>query len=124
VGDPIYTQESTKVRLKETDKYLWAAVGITQYDTLIENYYKAKGFTGNIPEKIGEVWTNLRKGEIDPFQFLEKSDQMRKRLEKIIEFFGEQRILYGSPECGLNSFPEYKVAIECLKRTSNVISGF
>lgn len=124
VGDPIYTQESTKTRLEETDKHLWAAVGITQYDTLIENHYLGKGFKGNIPEKIGEVWTALRLGKVDPYLFLEGSDLMRKRLKKIIEFFGSERITYGSPECGLNSFPEYSVAIEYLRRASNIISSF
>ncbi len=124
VGDPLYTQESTKKMLEETDKHLWAAIGITQYDTLIENHYRAEGFTGNMPEKIGEVWTELRKGSIDPYIFLEDPELMRKRLEKIIGFFGAERIAYGSPECGVNSFPEYDVALECLRRTSSVISGF
>jgi len=122
VGDPIYTQESTKTRLEETDKQLWAAVGITQYDTLIENHYNAEGFSGNIPEKIGEVWTGIRKGNVDPFMFLEEAELMKKRLDKIIDFFGSERIAYASPECGLNSFPEYGVAIECLRRASMVIS--
>ncbi len=124
VGDPIYTQESTKTRLSETDKQLWAAVGITQYDTLIENHYKSTGFTGNIPEKIGETWTAIRKGQADPYDFLEEATLMRKRLEKIVGFFGSERISYASPECGLNSFPEYDVAIECLRRASGVIAGF
>jgi 5-methyltetrahydropteroyltriglutamate--homocysteine methyltransferase len=124
VGDPLYTQDSTKKMLEETDKYLWAAIGITQYDTLIEMYYWAQGFSGNLPEKVGEVWTEIRKGSMDPYMFLEDSDVMRKRLEKIIEFFGAERIAYGSPECGVNSFPEYDVALECLRRASGVISDF
>ena len=124
VGDPIYTQESTKARLEETDKHLWAAVGITQFDTLIENYYREKGFSGNIPEKIGEVWTDLRKGKVNPFMFLEEASLMKKRLEKITGFFGSERIAYASPECGLNSFPEYTVAVECLRRASSIIADF
>jgi 5-methyltetrahydropteroyltriglutamate--homocysteine methyltransferase len=124
VGDPIYTQESTKTRLKETDKNLWVAIGITQYDTLIENYYKSMGFTGNIPEKIGEVWTGLKNGNVDPYLFLEEASLMRKRLEKIVGYFGLERISYASLECGLNSFPNYSVAIECLRRASSVISAF
>jgi 5-methyltetrahydropteroyltriglutamate--homocysteine methyltransferase len=124
VGDPLYTQESTKKELEDRDKHLWAAVGITQYDTLIENYYKAEGFSGNIPEKIGEVWTGLKKGSIDPYMFLEDAELMRKRLEKIREYFGAERITYGSLECGLNSFPEYDVALECLRRASGVIADF
>jgi methionine synthase II (cobalamin-independent) len=124
VGDPLYTQESTKQRLEETDKYLWAAIGITQYDTLIQNHYEAEGYTGNMPEKIGEVRTSIRKGDVDPFLFLEEKDLMRKRLKKIIQYFGSERIAYGSPECGLNSFPEHDVALECLRRASGIISEF
>jgi methionine synthase II (cobalamin-independent) len=91
---------------------------------LIENYYVAQGFTGNIPEKIGEVWTGLRKSTIDPYIFLEDIRLMRKRLDVISEFFGKERIAYVSPECGLGSFPEYEVAIECLERASGVVAGF
>jgi 5-methyltetrahydropteroyltriglutamate--homocysteine methyltransferase len=124
VDDPIYTQESTKKRLDETDKLLWAAVTITQYDTLIQNHYTSMGYAGNMPEKIGETWTALRNGDIDPYLFLEQRNLMRKRLKKITNYFGVERIAYGSPECGLNSFPEYGVAVECLRRVSDVISEF
>ncbi len=124
VGDPLYSQRSVKTRLEETDKRLWASIGITQFDTLIENHYKSKGFTGNMPEKIGEVWTGMRKNVIDPFLFLEDPDVMRKRLDTLSDYFGAERIAYVSPECGLNSFPEYEVAMECLERVSGVVSGF
>jgi methionine synthase II (cobalamin-independent) len=124
VGDPLYTQGSTKKELDARDKHLWAAVGITQYDTLIEKYYKDAGFSGNIPEKIGEAWTGIKKGIVDPHMFLEDSELMRKRLDKIVGYFGIERIAYASPECGLNSFPDYNVAMECLRRASGVIAGF
>jgi methionine synthase II (cobalamin-independent) len=124
VGDPLYSQESVKERLEETDKRLWVAIGVTQFDTLIENYYKAQGFTGNIPEKIGEVWTGIRKATIDPYLFLEDTGLMRKRLDGVSDFFGSERIAYVSPECGLNSFPEYGVAMECLERASGVVADY
>jgi 5-methyltetrahydropteroyltriglutamate--homocysteine methyltransferase len=124
VGDPIYTQESTKKRLEETDKFLCSAVAITQYDTLIQNHYTSKSYAGNIPEKIGETWTSIRNGDIDPYLFLEDRNLLRKRLKKVLDSFGVERVAYGSPECGLNSFPEYMVAIECLRRVSDVISEF
>ncbi len=124
VGDPLYSQESTKKRLEETDKHIWAAVGITQYDTLIENHYKSRGYAGNIPEKIGEVWTSIRNSTVDPYVFLENHEVMRKRLEKVTDHLGSERVSYGSPECGLNSFPEYSVAVECLRRASGVIAEF
>jgi 5-methyltetrahydropteroyltriglutamate--homocysteine methyltransferase len=124
VGDPLYAQESVKKRLEETDKRLWAPVGVTQFDTLIENYYKAQGFSGNIPEKIGEVWTGMRKATIDPAIFLEDASLMRKRLDKVVDYFGEERIACASPECGLNSFPEYEVAMECLETASSVVADY
>ena len=124
VGDPLYSQESVKERLEETDKRLWVAIGVTQFDTLIENYYKAQGFTGNIPEKIGEVWTGIRKATIDPYLFLEDTGLMRKRLDGVSDFFGSERIAYVSPECGLNSFPKYGVAMECLERASGVVADY
>lgn len=124
VGDPLYVQESTKKRLEETDKKLWASIGITQFDTLIQNYLESKGIKSNIPEKIGNVWTSIKKGDTDPYTFLEDKKIMKKRLEKIVHHFGAERISISSPECGLNSFPRYDVAIECLRRTSEVVSNF
>ena len=122
VGDPLYTQDSTKKKLEEYDKHLWAPIGITQYDTLIQNYLIKNGFTGNVPEKIGEIWMGIRKGTFDPYNFLEKPELIRERLKTIINFFGEERIVCGSPECGLNSFPHYDVALESLRRVSSVIA--
>ena len=69
-----------------------------------------------MPEKIGEAWTAIRNGDTDPYLFLEERNLMRKRLRKVIDNFGIERIAYGSPECGLNSFPGYNVALECLCR--------
>jgi 5-methyltetrahydropteroyltriglutamate--homocysteine methyltransferase len=124
VGDPLYTQESAKQRLEETDKMLWATVGVTQFDNLISAYLAGQGFNGNMPEKIGETWTGIRVGSIDPYIFLEEPARMRKRLEGIAGFFGVERIAYASPECGLSSFPSYNVALECLRMTSEAIDGF
>jgi methionine synthase II (cobalamin-independent) len=41
---------------------------------------------------------------------------MKKRLTKILELFGENRVPYAGPECGLRSFPTYESALECLRR--------
>ncbi len=116
VGDPIYTSESTRQLLEEKDKFIWAALGVTQFDDLIQMHYNAEGYEGDMPEKIGETWTGIKKGVIDPYIFLEEQGTMERRLTKIIEFFGEERVTYASPECGLNSFPDYGVALECLRR--------
>lgn len=124
VGDPLYSQEATRQQLEEKDKHLWVAIGVTQFDSLIKARYEAEGFAGNIPEKIGEVWSGIRKDEIDPYSFLEEPALLRKRLEDVADYFGADRISYASPECGLNSFPEYGVALECLSRASRVVSEF
>ena len=124
VGDPLYTQDSTRRRLEETNKGLWATVGVTQFDNLIAMHYAARDFTGNMPEMIGETWTGIRKGLVDPYTFLEEEATMTRRLEALAGFFGAERIKYASPECGVNSFPGYDVAIECLRRTAVAISGF
>jgi len=124
VGDPLYAQESVKRRLEETDKMIWATIGVTQFDNLIGYHYAAQGYGGDMPEKIGETWTGIRKRAVDPYMFLEETAVMEKRLETISGFFGADRIVYASPECGLNSFPSYEVAMECLKRTMEAISGF
>ncbi|OGD44988.1 hypothetical protein A3K69_00880 [Candidatus Bathyarchaeota archaeon RBG_16_57_9] len=124
VGDPLYTQESTRRRLEETDKMMWATVGVTQFDNLIAMHHVSQGFTGDMPEKIGETWTGIRKSLVDPYMFLEETGTMERRLEAIAGFFGADRIAYASPECGLNSFPSYDVALECLRRTAEAISRF
>ncbi|MCW4050643.1 MAG: hypothetical protein NWE89_13010 [Candidatus Bathyarchaeota archaeon] len=124
VGDPLYIQESTKQRLMETDKRLWAPIGVTQYDTLIENYHKSRGFEGNIPEKIGEVWTGIKRNIIDPYMYLEDPKLMRKRLDKVAGTYGSEMIAYASPECGLGSFPGYNVALRYLEMASKVIAEF
>jgi hypothetical protein len=124
VGDPLYTQESTRRRLEETDKMMWATVGVTQFDNLIAMHHVSQGFTGDMPEKIGETWTGIRKSLVDPYVFLEETGTMERRLEAIAGFFGADRIAYASPECGLNSFPSYEVALECLRRTAEAISRF
>lgn len=121
VGDTIYTSDSTRQQLEEKDKNIWAAVGVTQFDDLIHMHYLAEGFEGDTPEKIAETWTGMKKGTIDPYIFLEDQGTMEKRLSKIIEFFGAERVTYASPECGLNSFPDYGVAVECLRRSAAAI---
>ncbi|MCK4702605.1 hypothetical protein KAT55_04535, partial [Candidatus Bathyarchaeota archaeon] len=121
VGDPIYTSDSTRQQLEEKDKNIWAPVGVTQFDNLIHMHYHAEGYEGEMPEKIAETWTGMKKGTIDPYIFLEDQGTMEKRLSKIMEFFGAERVTYASPECGLNSFPNYGVAVECLRRSAAAI---
>ena len=71
-----------------------------------------------INEKIGQIWSDINKNILDPLLFLENTEVIRKRLEKIINKFGTERVLYAGPECGLKSFPSYESAIKCLKNTA------
>ena len=76
VGDPMYTSESTRQLIEEKDKHVWAALGVTQFDSLIQMHHQAEGYTGEMPEKIGETWTGIKKGAIDPYIFLEDKGTM------------------------------------------------
>jgi len=49
---------------------------------------------------------------------------MKKRLKKIQETFGAERVPYAGPECGLGGFPSYGVAIEYLRRVTDVVKQF
>jgi hypothetical protein len=71
-----------------------------------------------INEKIGEAWRKLREGKVNPLIFLESTDSMQKRLIRLIENFGSNRIAYSVPECGLRGFPTYECALECLRRVA------
>jgi 5-methyltetrahydropteroyltriglutamate--homocysteine methyltransferase len=122
LSDPIYEAKRTKQLLDSTDKFLNASITAADFDQLIRNHIIASsqqklGET-EINEKIGETWKNIKKGKVNPIVFLENAKSMRKRLIKLIENFGENRILYSVPECGLKSFPTYDCALECLKRVA------
>jgi 5-methyltetrahydropteroyltriglutamate--homocysteine methyltransferase len=121
--DPIYETKRTKKLLESTDKFLNASMTTTDFDQLIRNYliatsqHKMSETTTN--EKIGETWRNIQKRKVKPEIFLESTDSMQKQLIKLIENFGANRISYGTPECGLKSFPTYESALECLNRVAD-----
>lgn len=119
VGDPIYSSPKTKGKLEESDKLLKASVCVTDFDGLIKNAEMYRGVVneGMISQKIADVWTRIRKGEVDPTTFLESTDLILNRLRKIVQQYGE-RVPYAGPECGMSSFPTYGSAIECLRRVS------
>lgn len=120
--DPIYEAKRTKELLESTDKFLNASVTLADFDQLIRNYMIAnsrrKTSEAEINEKIGETWKNIKEGKVDPLIFLESTDAMRKRLARLIENFGANRIAYSVPECGLRGFPTYECALECLRRVA------
>jgi methionine synthase II (cobalamin-independent) len=123
MNDPIYETKRTKQLLESMDKFLNASITVTDFDQLIRNYLVAssqqKMSETAINEKIGETWTNIKEEKVNPLIFLESTDLMRKRLIKVIENFGTNRIAYGEPECGLKSFPTYECALECLRRVAD-----
>jgi len=125
VDDPIYQTGKTKELLESTDKFLKASVCITDFDRLIResittaSQQKMRGLTIN--EKIAEAWRGVKSGNLDPKVFLESDRLMKKRLIKIVNQFGVERILYAGPECGLGGFPTYECALEYLRRVSDAV---
>jgi methionine synthase II (cobalamin-independent) len=74
-----------------------------------------------VNEKIAETWKNITKKQTDPTIFVENIKLIEERLAKIVGFFGENRVPYAGPECGLKGFPTYESAMECLKRVSKAV---
>jgi len=121
--DPIYQARRTKQLLESADKFLKASITATDFDQLIRNQLIASAPQGTggtaVNEKIGETWKNIKNEKEDPMVYLESTDSMKKRLTRLIEAFGKNRILYSGPECGLRSFPTCECALECLRRVAN-----
>jgi len=125
VNDSFYQAKRTKERLESTDKFLKASIAVTDFDQLIRNNIIATSTHKldeiSINEKIAEKWKTLTKKQTDPKIFLENTQLMKERLTKIIEYFGENRVPYAGPECGLRGFPTYESALECLRRASKAV---
>lgn len=120
VDDALYTAKRTRKRLEEEDKFLKASIAITSFDTLIRNSIQKVGRTdeATLNTQVGVTWTAIRQEKRSPMDFLESVDTMTRRLKKIVERFGENRVLYAGPECGFQSFPTPSSAVECLRRTA------
>ena len=125
VDDPLYYMKRTKELLESTDKFLKASICITDFDKLVGNRIVAdseqKLNESSVNQRIAEVWRDITHKELNPKSFLEDEEAMQKRLMKIIEKFGTERVPYAGPECGLRSFPTYESALECLKRVSKTV---
>ncbi|MHA1379924.1 MAG: hypothetical protein ACTSRG_16260 [Candidatus Helarchaeota archaeon] len=128
VNDPIYFSEKTKNFLSKTDKFLKASISISKFDNLIRNYIidnlDENKNEISINQKLGEVWKEINNGNQDPTIYLESVELMQKRLSKIIEQIGQDKILYTGPECGLKSFPNYECALKCLETNSKAVKDF
>ena len=122
VGDPLYTLDSTKRRLEETGKRLKASISMTLFDTLIESHLKSQGLSEGIQQKVGDTWTEIRHGKVDPMIFIEEAGLMAKRLGAIVEEFGPENVPYAGPECGMGGWPGYEYAMEGLRRVSEAVA--
>lgn len=124
-SDSLYQAKRTRERLESTDKFLKASIAITDFDELIRSKEtadsKQKLSETNVTERIAEIWKDITKRNLDPIIFVENIELIKNRFVKIVEYFGENRILYAGPECGLRSFPTYESALECLRRVSKVV---
>ena len=125
VNDSLYTAQRTRTLLEGKDKFLKASIATTSLDTLIRNAIQKSGLTDepSINAQVGETWTAIQKEQRSPIDFLESVDVMTKRLKKIVDRFGENRVLWAGPECGFQSFPTYSSAVECLRRTSLAVKN-
>jgi len=127
VDDFLYRSRQTRRLLEDTDKFLKASVCRTSFDALIKMAIESSATatrTVSIEEEIGRVWRRIKKGEVDPAIYIESSEVMMRRLSKVVEAFGSERVPYAGPECGLRGFPTYRSAVECLRRVAGVVSSF
>jgi 5-methyltetrahydropteroyltriglutamate--homocysteine methyltransferase len=124
VDDPLYSQETTRRRLEETDKRLRASVAVTLFDKLIEAHLRREGLDSDIQQRLGEAWTEIRHGRVDPFTLMEDPALFRKRLTRVVERFGEERVPYAGPECGFGSWPTYETAMGCLRQISETVNEY
>ncbi len=128
IDNPLYNAERTKKLLESTDKFLKASISVVDFNSLIK-----ENLLTDLPknvseivvnERIAEAWKRITSGELNPNFFLEKVELMRERLTKILNRFGAERVPYAGPECGLQGFPTYECALECLKRVSSAVRCF
>ena len=125
VDDPFYQAKGTREHLEGTDKFAKASIAVTDFDQLIRNKITAESSLKlsetSTNEKIAETWTLINKQQVDPISFIEETNLMGKRLSRILELFGENRVPYAGPECGLKSFPTYESALKCLRRVAKSV---
>ncbi len=124
VDDPLYSRATTKSRLEETDKRLKASVAVTLFDNVIEAYLRREGVKEDLQQRIGEIWTEIRHSRVDPVALMEDPVLFGKRLSRVVERFGAERVPYAGPECGFSSWPSYETAMECLRGISKAVDEY
>lgn len=123
-NDLIYTTPRTKRLLEEHDKFLKAPITPTVFDEFIKRRIGSDDQTS-----VSVEWEKIRKREADPISYLEESAVMSKRLAKIMELFGEERVPFAGPECGpkgyfVGDYFFYDCALEQLRRAAETVSNF
>jgi 5-methyltetrahydropteroyltriglutamate--homocysteine methyltransferase len=128
VDDPLIHMKKTGELLESRDKFLKASVAVNDFDLLIKRKLisdvQEKLSESDINERIADVWTGIKRGTVDPVVFLENVETMKNRLVNVVEQFGEDKVSYFGPECGLKGYPTYENAVECLRRVSRVAKSF
>lgn len=127
VEDHIYKSKKTKQLLEEKDKFLKASICITDFDRLIRDKISAESIEideATLMQRVDKAWTGIKQGRVDPKDFLETIEIMMKRLERIVDNYGIERVPYAGPECGMKGFPSYESALEYLRRVSYVVKNF
>ena len=124
VADLFYESIETRKNLQRTDKFAKASIAITDFDHLIRSRIAEEGKNmrkSATNDEMGEIWNGILRKSVDPLQFLEETDLMKKRLGKITHILGSERVLYAGPECGLKSFPGIASATELLRRVAAAV---
>ncbi len=116
--DQLYEMKTTEQQLSSTDKFLKASIAVTIFDRLIWGSLGSKADD----EAVADIWKRISKKDLDPREFLEDVEVMERRLRKVIDRFGLERVVLAGAECGLKGFPDYGVALECLKRASKAVT--
>ena len=125
VGDALYQSSQVRSQCERYDKFIKASIAITDFEYLVRRKVsETSSSKANLPEVVAKTWTAINKGKIDSADFLDSKIVMKKRLEKIIDLFGVERVVLAGPECGLKSFPTRQCAVEYLRQIAEVTSTF
>jgi 5-methyltetrahydropteroyltriglutamate--homocysteine methyltransferase len=128
VDDPLQEMKKTQEMLESRDKFLKASITYNDFDKLILQRIVAdsreKLSESEANEKIAAAWTAIKNGGVNPESFLESVGTMKKRLVRVVDRFGLERVPYAGPECGLKGYPTYDSALECLRRVSSAVESF
>ena len=115
----LYQSKETKKLLEAYDKFLKATVCTTDFDELIrEKVTTSYQQNTDIHQKIKENWKKILNGELNAAIFLEDTALIRKRILDVANRYGQERVPYASPECGLRGYPTCECALECLRRVA------